>query len=374
MIFLFSYTALAQGPSINVLIARSLQNVFVSGVDLKSKVFLAKSAKSYLGRKSLNFKCKPEGKNILPLKPLRLASVASMTGLLNWQEAKYRGNLHIITSETRAGCDLINEMPLEDYLATLLPKEMSADWPLEALKAQAVAARSYAYHKIKSKQVSKGKGFNAYYDIENSEKHQVNGNFFDATYSTFKATQETAGEVLTMYDGKSLPIFFHSKCGGKTLRPDQVWSNAVKGYKSVSCPFCHKHGTKDWKIELAKPKLSHYLKEALASYENQTMMTSNKGVKILSDKKSHSALRFYSKDDLYHLKKSRLRATLGRRSLPSNNYFVKDKGKNIVISGSGFGHGVGLCQFGAKELALRGFDYKQILNHYFPNFKLTKIY
>lgn len=374
MIFLLSTSALAQSPSINVLIARSLNNVYVSGTDLKSKVFLSKSAKSYRGRKSLNFKCKPEGKNTLPLKPFKLASISSLTGLLNWKEDKYRGNLHIISSQSRKGCDLINEMPLEDYLATLLPKEMSADWPLEALKAQAVAARSYAYHKIKTKQVSKDKGFNAFYDIENSEKHQVNGNFFDATYSTFRATQETSGEVLTLHDGMSLPIFFHSKCGGRTLRPDQVWSNPVKGYKSVTCPFCHKHGTKDWKIEMVKPKLSTYLKDALEKYENKTMMTSKKGIKILSDKRSHSALRFYSKDDLYHLKKSRLRATLGRRALPSNNYFVKEKGQKVVITGSGFGHGVGLCQFGAKELALRGFDYKQILNHYFPNFKLTKLY
>ena len=65
---------------------------------------------------------------------------------------------------------------------------------------------------------------------------------------------------------------------------------------------------------------------------------------------------------------------MGRKKLPSNNYFIKDKGHSVEISGSGFGHGVGLCQFGAKELALRGFDYKQILNHYFPSFKLTKLY
>ena len=55
-------------------------------------------------------------------------------------------------------------------------------------------------------------------------------------------------------------------------------------------------------------------------------------------------------------------------------HLIKDKGEKVLITGSGFGHGVRLCQFGAKELALRGFDYKQILNHYFPSFKLTKLY
>lgn len=374
MIFLLSASAFSKAPTINVLIGKSLKNVFVSGVDLESQLFFQEDAKSYNGRRSLNFKCDPKAKTILPKKPTKLASVLSLTGLLNWQEDKYRGTLHIITSEKRDGCDLINEMPLEDYLATLLPKEMSSNWPLEALKAQAVAARSYAYYKIKTKQVSKDKGYNAHYDIENSEKHQVNGNFFDATYSTFKATQETSGEVLTMDDGKSLPIFFHSKCGGKTLRPDQVWSNPIKGYESVNCPFCHKHGTKDWKIELKKPNLSGYIGQALSQYENKTMAKRSSKLSFMPDNRGNSAFRFYEKDNFFSLKKSRLRATMGRKKLPSNNYFIKDKGHSVEISGSGFGHGVGLCQFGAKELALRGFDYKQILNHYFPSFKLTKLY
>lgn len=365
--------AQAKEPHLKVLIGKSLKNVFVTGVDLKNKLFVQSKQKTYSGRKSLRFKCDRKKGSVVPKKPIKLASLSSLTGLLNWNKDKFKGQLHIISSQAKAGCDVVNELPLEDYLATLLPKEMSSSWPLEALKAQAVAARSYAYYKMKTKQVSQDAGFEAYYDIENSEKHQVNGTFFDATKSTYRATQETRGEVLTLFDGKVLPIFFHSKCGGKTLRPDQVWSNVVKGYESVNCPFCHKHGTKNWKRKISKPVLSEYLNKALF-LKNQTYMESKNKLTMLKDTRLNSKLKFYQGDDFRVLKKSRLRASLGRTNLPSNNFFVKDRKTHIEVSGSGYGHGVGLCQFGAKELALKGFDYKQILNHYFPSFKLTRLY
>ena len=82
----------------------------------------------------------------------------------------------------------------------------------------------------------------------------------------------------------------------------------------------------------------------------------------------------YAGDDFHVIKKSRLRAVLGRTKLPSN-YFVINKTKNkYEVTGAGYGHGVGLCQFGAKELAKLGYTYKQILKHYFPNMVLKKIY
>ena len=370
MIFI-CLSATAVEPKIRVLIGKSLKQVQVSGVDLESKLFFKKTSQEYQGKKTLNFKCDPKTRSLMPERPVKLASVKSKTGLLNWHKDKFKGRLSIVTSRFRNGCDLINQLGLEDYLATLLPKEMSSNWPLEALKAQAVAARSYALHKLKTDQVSKYMGFNVYYDLESSEKHQVSGTFFDATKSTYKATQETRGEVLTAFGQKTLPIFFHSKCGGKTLRPDQVWENSIPGYQSVPCPFCHRHGKQEWRLVVKEKSLADYIKRAL-SIDTPRSKTDN--LKLLSDNRLNSKIRFYQNDHFMILKKSRLRAAMGRKKLPSNNFFMREKNNVVEIKGTGYGHGVGMCQFGAKELAERGFTYRQILSHYFPNFKLTKVY
>jgi stage II sporulation protein D len=361
-------------PVIKVRIANSLKEVVVSGRDVDRYIWPKKSHKTFEGKKTIAFNCKSKIKRLKSGKPVKLASISSKTGLLNWNKNHYRGALHIQTSEKFDGCDLINELSLEDYLKTLLPKEMSSSWPIEALKAQAVAARSYAYYKIKFKQVSRSKGFNVNYDLENSEKHQVNGNFFDITKKTSDATDETNGEVLTLASNQLAPIFFHSKCGGKTLRPDQVWTNKVPGYVSVECPFCHKHGLKNWSKEFKKKELFSSFYKALKRYNKDKEAKASSRIELIDDHKSSSRVKFYCKDDFKTIRKSRLRSTMGRKKLPSNYFHIREKKNTVVVSGSGYGHGVGLCQFGAKELALKGFTYKQILAHYFPKFKLVKIY
>jgi stage II sporulation protein D len=360
-------------PTLKVRIAKSLTQVSVSGIDLERYIWPKKSMKSFAGAKKIQFNCK--SKKLFKRKsPIKLASIKSLTGLVNWEKEKYRGLLHIQTSEKFNGCDIINELSLEDYLSTLLPKEMNSKWPIEALKAQAVAARSYAFYKIETNQVSKSKGYNTNYDIENSEKHQVNGSFFDATRKTVRATGETFGEVLTLENEKLSPIFFHSKCGGKTLTPDQVWRNKLPGYKSVTCPFCHKHGRKNWTHTFLKSDLADSLEKVLYNYKGDKTSITQSELRLTHDSKGSSRIKFYNNSEFKVIKKSRLRSVMGRTTLPSNYYNITEKGNKIEVSGSGFGHGVGMCQFGAKELALKGYSYKQILAHYFPELKLKKIY
>ena len=363
----------SSGPIIKVRIGKVLNKVNVSGLDLKRYIWPKKSLKVYSGQKLIEFNCKTKKKSAYK-KPIRLASIQSLTGLLNWDEEKYKGILHIQTSEGLRGCDLVNELYMEDYLATLLPKEMNSNWPIEALKAQAVAARSYAFYKIKTKQVARSKGFKTYYDLESSEKHQVSGSYFDATKKTVAATRDTSGEVLSLSDGSLTPIFFHSKCGGRTLTPDQVWTNKVAGYRSVDCPFCHKHGTKNWKNKIPKIKLQSSIEAVLHKYENDPVSLRKKNMTLVNDFKKNYKVSIKAGTIAKDVKKSRLRAIMGRRVLPSNNFELKEEKGHYTATGSGFGHGVGMCQFGAKELALQGYTYKQILAYYFPELHLKKIY
>lgn len=359
-------------PHINVLIAKNLPVVQISGMDVERNIVPTRAHNIFNGEKIFKFNCTSESFQARRT-PIKLANLVSKTGILKMEKNRYRGSLHVQTAERSNGCDIINKISLEEYLESLLAKEMHASWPIEALKAQAVAARSYAYYKIKTKEVSKTKGFETNYDLENSEKHQVNGSFFDVTRATSKAAKETSGELLFQVSGKITPVFFHSKCGGRTLTPGQVWSNELNGYSSVDCSYCHKHGTKNWKGSFRVSELTESLKRAL--YKFRGIKTQGNTLKMIKDTPQDSHLKFYIGDEFHVLKKSRLRGTLGRTELPSNNFTLNPIGKNTLsFQGSGLGHGVGLCQFGAKELALKGYNYKQILNHYFPNLVLKKIY
>lgn len=366
--------ALANEPKIRVLIASNKEKIEISGTDMSKKVGLEKLSKKFTGKKSFFFNCKPISRYQNLKNPLLLATIDSSTGLLSTDGGKYRGSLMLVAPTSARGCDLINAVGLETYIGSVLSKEMSPTWPLEALKAQAVAARSYAYYKIKTRQVSKVKGYETYYHLENSEKHQVNGDFFDVTVNTSKAQRMTKGEVLTVGRGKIVPVFFHSKCGGKTRRPDQVWSNKIEGYTNVDCPYCHKHGPKDWKAVLPKEKFYSAVDRALGNHQGRKLKNGVSSFRVPPTKSSDARLRVYDYDDMVVMKKSRIRTTLGRRYTLSNYFSVTPKGKEVILEGKGFGHGVGLCQYGAFEMAKRGYNYRQILNHYFPEFKLEKIY
>lgn len=358
---------------IKVKVAKSQGQVLISGFNLNRYIWQKKSWKSYSDFKRIQFNCKSKSR-VTYQKPIRLALISSNKGFVYINNKKYKGRFHIQTSERFNGCDVINEIPLEDYLASLLPKEMNSNWPIEALKAQAVAARSYAYYKVQTNQVSKIKGFVVNYHIESSERHQVSGSYDDTTKKTYQATKKTKGEILTFSKNSLIPIFFHSKCGGKTLTPEQVWQNKVPGYESVECPFCHGHGPKDWSRNYKKRYFAGSIEEVLRKYNR--IKTKLKKHKYYVTESSHieAYLEVNNEHKLRFIKKSRLRNVMGRLALPSNLFKVLDNGKTIQIKGAGFGHGVGMCQFGAKELALQGFSYKQILAYYFPELKLRKLY
>lgn len=350
----------ASVPQVKVLIAKSLAEVNVEGIDLRKTLYHGQKSQQYQGRKNLKFKCHAHNLKTTQL----LASVSSPTGLISWGESKYQGELQLINSPTSSDCHLVNKIPMDSYISSLLAKEMNGTWPIEALKAQAVAARTYAYQKIKTK---------VFYHLESSEKDQVSGNFFDITEKTLMATKGTEGEILIGPTGKVTPAFFHSKCGGKTYRPDQVWGGVEEGYQQVECPFCHKTGMKPWRHVVSKSKLTDMLDRVLTRYYADSIKNKNE-LRVMDDDVNKTDLRFYAGSKLHIVKKAYLRHLFGRELLPSNNYSLSKKQQGFEVAGQGYGHGVGMCQLGALELAKRGYTYKEILSHYYPKHRLKKIY
>jgi stage II sporulation protein D len=294
---------------------------------------------------------------------------------LSFDHEKFAGQFKVITSKRGDSCDIINDIPMESYISSLLTKEMNGNWPIEALKAQAVAARTYAIHKINTQQVTKELGNEAFYDLESSEKHQVAGSFFDATVSTNKASHDTSGEVLTTKDGKINPIFFNSKCGGKTLRPDQVWHNKEEGYQSVNCPFCHDVGPKSWSNNIGHEQLINFFKWAYdKKYIKEKVDDKFASFVLVPDNLDRFSINFYINDRPYIIEKALFRNFFGRFLFPSNTFSAHRSRRGLEIEGEGLGHGVGLCQMGALVLAKRGWSYKKILSHYFPQHVLKKMY
>lgn len=369
LLFSFALSLQASVPEVKVLIAKKLKNIVVEGVDLRKTIHTQNKSRQYSGRKAIAFDCRPSQKaQQLPKSPLLVASLSSPTGLISWGKNKYRGELQLLTNPDQKACDLVNLVPMEAYLMTLLSKEMNGTWPVEALKAQAVAARTYAFDRIK-----KGLGIDdKLYHLESSEKDQVSGTYFDITKNTVRAAKETEGEILVGPSGKITPAFFHSKCGGKTLRPDQVWGGVEEGYRSVDCKFCTKTGKKNWNLKLKGSRLKQMVDKVLHRYYGENLKGDD--LKIMQDHPQNSEIRLYVGDRLHIIKKAYLRNLAGRDILPSNNYVMTSKNKEVLVQGQGYGHGVGLCQLGALELAKRGYDYRQILSFYFPRHKMKKAY
>jgi stage II sporulation protein D len=357
---------------IKVRIAQGLSNVTVSGTDLTRFLHPVKQEKTYAGRKKVKFNCHYFSKDNSRLRnQVLLASLKSGTGLVTFDKKKYQGEIHVVTSKGKSSsCDVVNELDMDSYISSLLSKEMNASWPIEALKAQAIAARTYAIHKIQTAKIL-GNGF---YDLENSEKHQVNGDFFDVTRRTLKAARETSGFVLKNKKGKLTPAFFHASCGGKTLRPHDVWANKVVGYEKVAnCNYCKKK--KNWQNSLTRKRLKKLISWAMKKKYIKPVDL-KKRMLIYKDKKTRKVLHIKVGKKKIKLKKSLFRRYFGRVEFPSNNFYLADgiaKGP-VHFVGKGNGHGVGLCQVGSKGLAHKGWDYKRILSHYFPELKIRKIY
>lgn len=363
-------------PVVSVRIGKSLRNIIVTGLDLKRHLVFSNDTKSYNGKKTVKFNCETfSSLNKERNKPVLLATLESSSGLLSFEQEKYLGQFKVITSKRGDSCDIINEIPMESYISSLLTKEMNSKWPIEALKAQAVAARTYAYHKMKTQQVTKELGSEAFYDLESSEKHQVGGNFFDATETTNRASASTQGEILTTLNGKINPIFFNAKCGGRTLRPDQVWHNKEEGYQSVNDPFCHDIGPKAWSNTLGKERLLSFFQWAYEKkYIKEKVDEKFNSFVLVPDNIDRFSLNFYINDKPFIIEKSLFRNFFGRFLFPSNTFSVKRSRRGLVIDGEGLGHGVGLCQMGALAMAQRGWSYKKILSHYFPHHVLKKLY
>ncbi|MBI2995717.1 MAG: SpoIID/LytB domain-containing protein [Candidatus Melainabacteria bacterium] len=288
--------------------------------------------------------------------PLKLTS-QKKDGLVYCNMSWYRGELLILTNSKSKNITIVNNVDLEDYLLSVVPSEISHTWNKEVLKAQSVAARSYALGYL-GRRKSKG------YDLESSIEDQVYKGVRAEKKATSHAVKETRGVILVDSKNKPLIALYHSSGGGYTDSIENLWDMK---------PSIHIQPRPDY--DNNSPYFKWYRNYKIAEV-NKLLSSLNLGeiTNILPISKSISNritwIKITGTTNNKTIRGEEFRKYL---NLPSSKFNISIENNIVKFAGRGYGHGLGLSQWGAKALAEKGFTYKQILSYYYPGATLVLI-
>ena len=252
----------------------------------------------------------------------------------------------------------INEINLEDYLIGVLGGEMPVSFPLEALKAQAVASRTYVLYQKKHN--------NKEYDVLNTTTNQVykdeetlkqvwNENFEKNMVKIKQAVEETKGEIM-VYNDEIIDALFFSTAPGYTENSEDVFSSSLPYLRSVESSW-----------DKNAPNYENTKSFTLEEFKNLLGLNSVSNI-IVGERSNTGRIKTLIIDNVT-LKANDIRTKLNLRS----TYFDYDiENNNITFTTYGYGHGVGMSQYGAKYMAEEGYSYKEILEHYYTDIKIIK--
>ncbi|MGV8145660.1 MAG: SpoIID/LytB domain-containing protein [Alkaliphilus sp.] len=321
---------------------------------------------------------------------------------------RYRGS---ITVNRQDGSDMtvINKVRLEEYLYGVVPREMPAVWPIEALKAQAVAARGFA---VASMNKFGFLGFN----LCSTVNSQVYGGFDAETEMTNRAVNETKS-LLMFHNGQVITPFYHSNSGGRTEDTENIWSARLPFIRGVDDPFSKNVKHSEWSKSLTVPEIESILRdrnvnigeiiditvtEVSRNGRVQTLVISGtKGEEIMI--KQTSRFAFGLRSSWFSVRNSDSVEKQVKNSLNSEPKPISLVGKTVisatgtstitnktdlsvfngvehssidltprayVFDGRGFGHGLGMSQHGANIMAQQGFTFREILKHYYTDIEV----
>lgn len=249
---------------------------------------------------------------------------------------------------------VVNRIDLEKYVAGVVGSEISSEWHEEVLKVQAVAARTYVLHKkLSSEQLL--------YDVVASTQDQVYTGSKQVNGLVTNAVNSTRGQVIT-YEGRPIFAAYSSTAAGPTEDALNVWEKDLPYLKGVDCPFDEESPRYTWKTAIPFNSFEQSLRNegltlgAMATLAPYTYTRAGRvnEVRILH---SQGELIVRGQD---------LRRILGYSKIRSTQFHIESIGREVVFIGKGAGHAVGLCQWGAKEMAELGYQYQLILQYYYP--------
>ena len=255
---------------------------------------------------------------------------------------------------------LVDVLPIEEYLVGLVASEMPTDWPLEAVKAQAVSSRTYALYQLGVRQAG---GSSAIYDVESTVMDQV---YLGARGGdrARRAVEETKGEVLK-YHGELFKSFFSSSCGGMTESAINVWGEKGR-FPLIKDRYCERSPNNTWTYSVPRQELSARLNSAgFAVGRIESVQVERR------DKNPRAAtLVIGTGGQTLFLQGSDFRKAMGFDKIKSTWFDARLEGERVTFSGHGYGHGVGMCQWGAKGMADEGKTYREILKFYYPGARI----
>jgi stage II sporulation protein D len=278
----------------------------------------------------------------------------------NW----YRGRTLLIPDGN--GLTAVNYVDLEHYLYSVVGGEMPTNWHPEALKAQAIAARSYALYRRETNRS------NAFFDVGDTTAWQVYDGVKEEASSTIAAVEATKGQVLT-YGGRIIEAVFHASSGGCTENVENVWTQPLPYLRGVPDPY-DQGGP--WTAMFPAEDLKRRISGIGNIVRFEAEQINPACGRILS-------MRVVGDEGVRILDGDELRTVLGLRSTVFN---VEPQMSRIasassvpagpigfLISGRGYGHGLGMSQWGAYGLAQRGYNYQQIVAYYYTGAALARI-
>lgn len=275
------------------------------------------------------------------------------SGLVSWDGESYRGALLFIARDSRLL--VINRLDVEDYLRGVVPAEMQASWPAEALRAQAIAARSYVLNSLSPV---------ADYDICASTDCQVYRGISLEHPDSDRAIADTRGLVLT-YAGGFARTYYHSDSGGVLASSSEVWGENLP-YLQARADVAADTPHREWHQHIAPAELAQQLR--LLGHDvgtprslEVTSQTSSGRVWELKVSGTHAAVSLSGSEATRLLRGVGLKSTRLVMTGP------------LSARGDGWGHGVGMSQYGARSLALAGYAFDDILAFYYPDTQLSRL-
>jgi len=267
----------------------------------------------------------------------------------------FRGKVEVILSGK--GLTAVNALHIEEYVRGVINKEIMPGWHIEAKKAQAVLARTYAVHRKVMRPRT------ALYDLDPTVLDQVYGGLEKEDLTANKAVAETRGEILS-YNDLPAEIYFHSTCGGRTASAKEVWGAAVPYLVPVKCDHCKNSSLYRWTRSLDAGEVSKKLAAAGFNVGKLKKVSVEKGDLRVA------AVSVNGK----RIEVNQFRKAVGYTTVYSNDFTVTLSGGKLTLSGKGFGHGVGACQYGMAGMAQAGKNWREILQHYLPGAEIRKMY
>ncbi len=298
--------------------------------------------------------------------------------------SSYLGSLEVYPSDM--GFVIVNELSLEEYLCGVVPSEMPASYEIEALKAQAICARCYAHNQTKSMAYPE---YNAH--VDDSESFQVYNNSKEQE-STTMAVKETEGEKL-WYEDQVAMTYFYSTSGGKSTSVEAWGTKLVDANQYLKGVEITDESGKDyegnlawyrWTAKIPKKVMETVVENNLGKDigKLKKIEITKKGpggvvleLEVLGTKKSveiktENKIRKFLGGDGYKITKQDGTTINSMKLLPSAFFDIEKSGDYFIINGGGYGHGIGMSQNGANELAKAGKDYKEILEFFYPGTKV----